>query len=72
MSTYKPHGVRVEAARDRIHHSQFTQCVDDVEDHDTHEREADEHGSWATTSESATGPNEKASTNRTSNGLLYG
>lgn len=40
--------VGIETTRDRVHDSEFTESVDDVEDHDSGDGEADQDGSRAT------------------------
>jgi len=40
--------VCVETTRNRVHDSQFTESVDDVEYHHTNDEEADEKRGWTT------------------------
>ncbi|KAI6776480.1 hypothetical protein HG530_000425 [Fusarium avenaceum] len=59
--------VGIEATRDRVHDSEFTKSVDDVEDHDTSDGETDKDGTWTTLGEGTTGTDEETSTDRASN-----
>lgn len=60
-------GVSVETTRDWVHDGEFTEGVDDVEDHYTDDTEADEESGRATCVEGGTGTDEETSTNRTTN-----
>ena len=60
--------VRVETTRDRIHDSELTKGVHDVEHHDTDDEEIDEQGGRATVGKGLAGTDEETSTDRTTDG----
>jgi hypothetical protein len=68
VSTYKANRIRVETARDRVHHGEFAESIDDVENHDTHDGKANEQRRWTTFSQCASGADKEASSNGTTNG----
>src|ERR1700761_3179294 len=68
ISTYKANRVGVETSRDGIHDSELTKSVDDIEDHDTGDKEADQQRSRTTSGQSTSRTDEKTSANGTSNG----
>lgn len=57
---------RVETTRNGVHDSEFTKRVDDIEDHDTHDQEANRQRSRATSLECSTTTNEETRTNTAS------
>ena len=63
----EPSRVRVETTRDRVHDRELSERVDNIEDHNTSDKEADEQRGWATPGEGATCTNEETRTNGTSN-----
>jgi hypothetical protein len=60
--------IGVETSGNRVHDSELSEGVDNVEDHDTGDGEADEDGTRATTGESATRTDEETGTDGTTDG----
>lgn len=54
---------RVESTGNRVHDSKLSQSVDDVEHHDTHDEETNQHGARAASVQGTTTTDEETSTN---------
>jgi len=61
-------GVSVETTGHGVHDSEFTESVDDVENHDSHEAEVNEEGRGTTVAEGTSGTDEETSTDRATDG----